>query len=68
MYDIELPNMLYNISVRLLQYEGKIVDMEKGTEMTNWTTVSTFFLSPSKTVGRSTDGKVRTCSDITASS
>lgn len=58
-YDIELPNMLYNITVRLLQYEGRIVDTEKGTEMANWTTVSTFYLSPSKTMGRSADGKVR---------
>ena len=59
MYDIELPLMIYNISVRLLQYEGKIVDQEKGTELTNWTTLSTFYLSPSKTMGRSADGKVR---------
>lgn len=59
MYDIELPMMLYNITVRLLQYEGQSVDIETGVEMTNWTTISTFFLTPSKTMGRSEDGKVR---------
>ena len=58
MYDIELPMMIYNISVRLLQYEGKVVDHENGIETTNWTTVSIFYLSPSKTIGRSADGKV----------
>lgn len=58
-YDIELPMMLYNITVRLLQYEGQSVDIETGVEMTNWTTISTFFLTPSKTMGRSEDGKVR---------
>lgn len=58
MYDIELPMMLYNISIRLLQYEGKVADVEKGTERTNWTTISTFYLSPSKTMGRSVDGRV----------
>ena len=58
-YDIELPMMLYNITVRLLQYEGKVVNVETGTETTNWTTISTFFLTPSKTMGRSKDGKVR---------
>lgn len=58
MYDVELPNMLYNITVRLLQYEGKAVNVETRAEMTNWTTISTFFLTPSKTMGRSKDGKV----------
>ncbi len=57
-YDVELPMMLYNITVRLLQYEGKVMDVETGAEMTNWTTISAFFLTPSKTMGRSEDGKV----------
>lgn len=61
MYDIELPMMLYNITVRLLQYEGKTVNVETGAEMTNWTTISTFFLTPSNTMGRSKDGKVNYC-------
>lgn len=58
-YDIELPMMLYNISVRLMQYEGKMMDTQGGGEVANWTTISNFFLAPSKTMGKSEDGKVR---------
>lgn len=58
-FQLDQPMMQYNITVRLLQFNGFTSDPDTETETANWTTVSTFYLNPSRSVSRSKDGRVR---------
>ena len=49
----------YNITLRLLEFNGVYDDAETGTSSANWTSVGEFQLNPSKPLGRSPNGRVR---------
>lgn len=48
--------MQYRITLDMLEFQG--INTDNGTKTVNWTPISTFHLSPSRTIGRSKDGRV----------
>ena len=50
----------YNITLDVLQFTGITADNKTGAKHANWNKVSTFYLNPSYTIGRSSDGKAST--------
>lgn len=57
-YSIGPPSMLYNITVRVLEFNG-ILKNEEGTAIrADWRPISTFHLTPSQPLGRSNKGQV----------
>lgn len=57
-FDIKPPTLEYTIRVSLLEYNGHLGKTNSGERVGNWSLVSTFDLSPSRTVARSPDGRV----------
>ena len=55
-----IPALQYNITVRVLEFSGIDEDEELSDITPSWHLVSQFQLSPSKTAGRSENGKVST--------
>lgn len=53
-----MPMMQYKITLDVLEFKGIDNVNGTGTKTVNWTRVSTFHLSPSRTIGRSKDGRV----------
>ena len=50
--------MQYRITLDVLELQGIAVNNATGSKSVNWTLVSTFHLSPSRTIGRSKNGRV----------
>lgn len=48
----------YNITLTLMEFNGIVEAVQGGSKYANWTTVSTFYLNPSRTSSRSKDGRV----------
>ena len=57
MFELEMPNMQYKITLDVFEFQNILANKTKGTSV-KWTLVSTFHLSPSQTVGRSRTGRV----------
>lgn len=49
--------MQYNITIKMFQFNG--VNKSSNSIRANWTSLSSFNLNPTKTIGRSRDGRVR---------
>ena len=52
-FGIDAPFMQYNITIKIYQFNGVDESFKA-----NWTLVSQFSLNPSKTIGRSSNGRV----------
>ena len=59
-FTLEMPMMQYKITLDVLELQDITVDNKTKTQTVNWTPISTFHLSPSKTIGRSKTGRVYT--------
>ena len=59
-FEVDTPQLHYNITVNLLNFDGFVEDPNTKSKYVNWTMVSTFYLNPSRTLARSKDGKVNT--------
>ncbi len=57
-FELANPILQFNITVKLLEYNGIVQNPESKAKFVNWTTISSFYLNPSRTMGRSRDGKV----------
>ena len=57
-FTIDMPILQYKVMVSLFEYNGVLGSTESGEIVANWTLLSSFELSPSKTVSRSPDGRV----------
>ena len=57
-FDIEQPLLQYNITVDTLRFNEISVNAA-GEKHANWTKLSTFYLNPSKRIGRSSNSKVK---------
>lgn len=57
-YSVANPFIQYIINVRILELIGGAEDSGTGTVVPRWKHVSSFELTPSKTTGRSDDGRV----------
>lgn len=57
-FEVGAPTMQYNITISLLEFSGVIKNEDKSVVKANWTLVSQFNLNPSKTLGRSANGRV----------
>lgn len=58
-FELDPPRLQYKISLQLLEFNGVGKDPQSGQEFVNWTTVSTFSLTPARTLSRSKNGRVR---------
>ena len=58
-YSIEMPMMQYKITLDVLELQGIVVNNATGSRHVDWKLISTFHLSPSRTVSRSSDGRVK---------
>ena len=58
-YSLEMPMMQYKITLDVLELQGIIVNNVTGSRHVDWKLISTFHLSPSRTIGRSKDGRVK---------
>ena len=58
MFELDPPRLQYKISLQLLEFNGVGKDAQSGQEFVNWTTVSTFSLTPARTLSRSKNGRV----------
>ncbi len=58
MFDVDRPSLQYTIIVSLLEYNGFLGDTESGESIGDWSLISRFELSPSRTIARSPDGRV----------
>ena len=50
--------MQYNITVKLFEFSGVIKNNKDQSVRANWTLVSMFNLNPTRTLGRSKNGRV----------
>lgn len=50
--------MQYKITVDVLELQGVTVNNATGSRHVDWKLISTFHLSPSRTISRSSDGRV----------
>ena len=57
-FDVHEASLQYTITVTLLEYNGFLGTVQSGENVGNWSLVSSFDLSPSRTVARSPDGRV----------
>ncbi|XP_019855024.1 PREDICTED: protein HAPLESS 2-A-like [Amphimedon queenslandica] len=55
-FTIDPPSLQYNITVRILQFNG--VNKTAGSLTADWSLLSTFNLNPTRTLGRSLNGRV----------
>ena len=58
-FTLEMPMMQYKITLDVLELQGITVNNATGSRHVNWRLISTFHLSPSRTIGRSKSGRVQ---------
>ena len=59
MFTLEMPMMQYKITLDVLELQGITVNNSTGNRHVDWRLISTFHLSPSRTIGRSKSGQVQ---------
>lgn len=58
MYSIDPPQLQYNITLRLLEFQGIVRNITARSIHANWKQVSTIYLGPIQPIARSKNGRV----------